>query len=290
MAAVVAALTGCGGRPDTATRVFPVEGVVRELKPEGRTAVIAHGEIVGYIAAMTMPFRARDTNVFAGVSGGDRIAFRLHVTEYESWVTDVRVLNRAQEAAPPTATAPPSAPETNATPRRLAEFLADIQFTNELGQPVSWSQFDGRAVGFTFFFTRCPVPEYCPRLTKNFSGAAAKLRALADAPTNWQLLSITFDPEFDTPAVLRAYAQFHGCDSKQWNFLTASPADIARFAQLLGLSYRREDGTINHDFRTVVVDASGAIQNLWPVGGDTTDFLVSEMIKAARAMNGPDVP
>jgi protein SCO1/2 len=294
LAAAGLVVAGCGERPravsapeDAPARVFPVQGVVREVNPPGRVAVIAHEEIPGYMAAMTMPFRARDTNVFAGVRVGDRIAFRLHVAESESWVTDVAVIARAPGAVPPPPAAPIPPTSTNAGPRRLAEFLADVRFTNELGQPVQWSQFDGRAIGFTFFFTRCPVPEYCPRLTKNFAGAAAKLRGMADAPTNWQLLSITIDPEFDTPAVLRAYAQFHGCDSKQWNFLTAAPADVARLAQLLGLSYRREDGTINHDFRTVVVDARGAIQNLWPVGGDTTDFLVSEIVKAARTTNGP---
>ena len=89
---------------------------------------------------------------------------------------------------------------TNAAPR-LADLVADMVFTNELNQVVRWLDFEGQAIGLTFLFTRCPVPDYCPRLAKNFAAATRKLRALPDAPTNWHLLALTIDPAFDTPAV-----------------------------------------------------------------------------------------
>ena len=84
---------------------------------------------------------------------------------------------------------------------------------------------------------------------------------------------------------MRSYGKSYGADSNRWSFLTAAPPDIAKFGRLFGLSYEREGGTINHDFRTVVVDAAGHVQAAWPIGGDTTDMLVTEMLKAAGRSN-----
>ena len=78
----------------------------------------------------------------------------------------------------------------------------DYKFTNQLGQAVSLSQFDGQALAITFFFTRCPIPEFCPRLSKNFQDVSQKLATRPGGPTNWHLLSVSFDTEFDTPPVL----------------------------------------------------------------------------------------
>ena len=198
----------------------------------------------------------------------------------ESWIESVTKSNSGEVGA-----AVPTAPPATPTPARLAEVIADIAFTNELGHTVRWSQFDGQAVGFTFFFTRCPLPEYCPRLMKNFAGASRKLAVLSGGPTNWHLLALTFDPEFDQPPVLRAYANAYGANPNRWNFLVTSPENTARIARLFGLNYVKEGGTINHDFRTVIVDALGRVQADWPIGGDTTDMLVAELVKAARATN-----
>jgi len=288
LAITLGALSGCG-KP--APRSFEVNGVVRELKPDGRTVLIAHDEIRGYMPAMTMPLRARSTNELAGIRAGDAIRFRLVVTAEESWIEGVTKIGSnapASRGAPEraSATATAQAPATNAPPR-LADLLADITFTNQSGQPVSWSQFDGQALALTFLFTRCPLPEYCPRLARNFSGASRKLAAMPDAPANWHLIALTFDPEFDSPAVLRAYGQAYGQDTNRWSLLATSPTNTARVAQLFGLNYVREGGTINHDFRTVIIDAAGDVQAVWPIGGDTTDMLVAELTKAARASRAP---
>ncbi|MBI3878805.1 MAG: SCO family protein [Verrucomicrobia bacterium] len=284
-ALLVLLLAACGEvRKDdpAATNTFAVRGVIRELKPDGH-AVIAHEEITNYMAAMTMPFRLRDTNELRGLAPGDAIRFQLHVAAGESWIDGLVKTGRADPAAKssgaPSADEPIS-PSTNA-PTTLAEYLSGITFTNEQGRVVRWREFEGQAIGLTFFFTRCPLPEYCPRLSKNLAGASAKLTAMPNTPTNWHLLSVTFDPQFDTPAVLRSYAQFYGADSNRWSFLTAAPGDIATFARLFGLNYERDGGTINHDFRTVVIDAAGGVRAVWPIGGDTTDLLVTEMVKAA---------
>jgi len=177
---------------------FLVKGVVRELKPDGRTLVVRHEEIPNYMAAMTMPFRVKDTNELSMIRAGDEITFRLSVTEEESWMDHVRKTGRQFPIDDPVR----GVVSTNAPADslNLLEALSTYVFTNEFGRAVRFLEFQGKAVGFTFFFTRCPIPEYCPRLTKNFVSATEKLKAMPNAPTNWHFLSISFDPEFDTPA------------------------------------------------------------------------------------------
>lgn len=280
-----------------AERVFTVTGTVQSLPGEPGIVRIAHDEIPGFMRAMTMNFRARNAAEVSGLATGDRVRFQLHVTDSASWITDVQKAIPASADAgrsPAPAVPPPLPPPSPGVPAvpapppapRLGNFIADIVFTNQLGREVRWSEFDGKAVGFTFFFTRCPLPEYCPRLAKNLAGAQQKLSTEANAPTNWHLVSITIDPTFDTPNVLKAYAQAYGADPARWSFLTAAPTNIARLAQMFGLSYSATNNTIDHDFRTVVLDAAGRVQAVWPIGGDTTDTLVGELRKGMQAPTG----
>ncbi len=264
-------------------RSFAVTGVVEELKPGGQVAVIRHEAISNYMAAMTMPFRVKNPQELTGVRAGDTVRFRLLVTEDESWIEAITKTGATNTIA----IRQSDTPAPSVRPPSLAEAIADITFTNELGHAVHWSQFKGEAVAFTFFFTRCPLPEYCPRLSKNFAETSRRLKAMTNAPANWRLLSISFDPEFDKPSVMRVYGSYYQADSNHWNFLATSPSNTARFASLFGLNYRSENGTINHDFRTVVIDAIGRIQAAWPMGGDASDFLVAELIKGAAVTNSP---
>jgi protein SCO1/2 len=279
----------CGCREATPSiRQFDVRGVVVEVRAGAATAVIRHEAIPGYMAAMTMPFQAKNTNELAGLRPGDEVTFRFLVTKNASWIEQVHRTASAPVPAAAGGLAPP-APVTNA-PARLADFVADMVFTNELNQAVRWRDFDGQAIGFTFLFTRCPVPDYCPRLAKNFAAATRKLQARPDAPTNWHLLALTIDPAYDTPAVLGRYAKLHGADPTRWNLLVTSKEDTLRIARLFGLNYEPVAGTIEHDFRTVIVDATGRVQAVWPIGGDTSSQLVEELIRAARVTEGAGAP
>lgn len=227
-----------------------------------------------------MPFRARATNELAGLQPGDIVLFRLSVTEDESWIDRVKRVGRADEHF--TSNAPMPAP-TNAPPRvNIMDGLAAFAFTNEFGQAVNFGVFKGQAIGLTFIFTRCPLPDYCPRLTKNFAAAARKLQTLPDAPTNWHFFSISFNPAVDTPAVLHGYAKAYGYDSNRWSFVTSSQATIDEVARRFNFNFRKEGGTFTHHFFTLVLDANGYWHAGWPVGGDTSDNLVQEIVKAAR--------
>jgi protein SCO1 len=267
-----------GGATNFAT--FPVSGVVRELKPDGRTIVIRHEEVPNYMEAMTMPFRVKETRELAGLQPGDEIAFRLLVTEDESWIDQIAKTGRSLPV-----TNALTAPLSNAAPAGVDLSLLDFKFTNEFGQPVSFNDFKGKAVAFTFFFTRCPIPEYCPRLMKNFSEASQKLKAMTNAPANWQLLAISFDTAFDTPEVLRAYARQYDHDTNHWSFLTGPPDKIAELANASGVNYEPDGPFFNHGFRTLVLDPAGRLQMSFPVGGNLSDMLVGEILKAAGVTN-----
>ena len=264
------------------TKVFSATGRVREVKAAERTLVIEHDAITNYMSAMTMPFHVKNAGELADVKNGDPISFQLHVTETESWIDHIVRTGPAQatENATAHATAPAAVQSS-----RLRNPLLDYAFTNELGQPVRLSDFKGQALAITFFFTRCPIPDFCPRLSKNFQAATQKLNGMAQAPTNWHFLSVTFDPEFDRPAVLKTYAESYQYDPKHWTFLTGPADKIRELAAGSDVSYQTENGLINHNFRTLIIDAAGHLQMVFPTSGDLSDAIVSEMLKAAAVTN-----
>jgi protein SCO1/2 len=163
----------------------------------------------------------------------------------------------------------------------------DYPFTNELGQAVRLNDFRGQALAITFFFTRCPIPDYCPRLSKNFEEASQKLSAMPRGPTNWHFLSVTFDPEFDTPAVLKGYAERYQYDPKHWSFLTGPKEQISELASRADVKTQPANGLITHNFRTLIINAAGQLQMIFPIGGNLSDAIVGEMLKAATAPSPP---
>jgi protein SCO1/2 len=267
------------GGEATNLRSFMAKGTVTELKPDRRTVVIQHEAISNYMAAMTMPFRVKDSKELAGLQRGDAISFQLHVTESESWVDGITKIG--------TVSLPPIQTPTNPPAVRPNHPLLDYKFTNELGQAVSLNDFHGQALAITFFFTRCPLPEYCPRLAKNFQEASRKLGSLPGAPANWHFLSISFDTEFDSPQMLKAYGNSYQYDPKHWSFLTGPADKIGELARQSGATYELDAGTFNHNFRTLIVDASGHLQMVFPTGGDLSDQIVAGILKAATVTNAP---
>jgi len=160
--------------------------------------------------------------------------------------------------------------------------LLDYKFTNQLGERVSLSDFQGQALAVTFFFTRCPIPDYCPRLSKNFQEASTRLSLTAAGPTNWHLLSVSFDTEFDSPRVLKAYGEMYHYDPAHWSFLTGSDESIGELARLSDVKFEREAGSFNHNFRTLIIDAAGHLRMVFPTGGDLSSAIADEILKAAN--------
>lgn len=283
-------LAACGGEvvhdPSTAApgaQSFEAKGVVVSLDSSQGAVTVRHEAISNYMAAMTMPFHVKAARELAGLQPHDKISFRLLVTDTESWIENVKKLG-SEPPEPPEQSKPAAAPAVAAT--RPSHPLLDYKFTNELGQAVSFNDFRGQALGITFFFTRCPLPEFCPRLSKNFCEASRQLSALAGGPTNWHFLSVSFDPEFDTPERLKAYGETYQYDPKHWSFLTGPTDKISELARLSGMEMKPEAGTITHNFRTLIVDAAGHLQTTIPVGGNLSDSIAKEMLKAAAVVPG----
>jgi len=264
--------------PAAGLRAFSGKGVVEELNPDRSTVVIQHEAISNYMAAMTMPFKAKDPAVLAGLQAGDEISFRLLVTDQESWIDGISRTGRKVVAAA-------ERTSTVASPEHASQRhpLLDYQFTNELGQAISLGQFKGQALAITFFFTRCPIPDFCPRLSKNFEEASQKLAALPEAPTNWHFLSVSFDTDFDTPSVLKAYAGRYHYDPAHWSFLTGPKDKVNELARQSQVTVEPEGAFFNHSFRTLIIDAAGRLQMSFPIGGNLSDALVGEIVKAAAS-------
>jgi protein SCO1/2 len=266
--------------------------VIKKIEPERKSVTIQHESIPDYMEAMTMPFRVKDAKELDGLQPGDTVWFRLWVGPDESWVDKIK-----KEKSQGLATPPPPAAEREAVrvvrdvePLKVGDFMPDYHFTNELGQPISFSQFRGQALAFTFIFTRCPLPDFCPRMSKNFGEVSEKLLSMPNAPTNWHLLSITFDPTFDTPEVLRGYSYAFKNDPKHWNFVTGAMIDIDAITDQFELIIIRRGTDWEHKLRTVVIDANGRIQNIIYGNEWKPEALVEEIVKAAQVKRTAAAP
>jgi protein SCO1/2 len=262
-------------------RVFQVKGVVKAIKPAEKEIDIKHDAIPDYMPAMTMPFDVKDTNELAGLAPEQPISFRLTVTDTEGWVDKIQVLGPPPERTGSNASS--GQPIRMVEPLQTGELLPDYHLTNQLGQVISTTQFKGEALALTFLFTRCPFPTFCPRLANDFSETQQKLLALQNGPTNWHLLTISFDPEFDRPEVLKSYAEAHNYNPRHWTFATGALADVSSFGDLFGLAFWRDStGSITHNMRTAVIDANGRFQKLFEGKDWTSADLVAEMVRAAK--------
>ena len=259
-------------------RSFAAKGVVKELKPGDSTVLVSHEAITNYMDSMTMPFKVKNSKELVGLRAGDRIDFRLHVTETESWIGQIGKIGTVALGEPKE---PASPPATEATKAEVGHPILAFKFTNELGQAVSLGDFRGQALAITFFFTRCPIPDYCPRLSKNFQEASRKLSSLAGGPTNWHFLSVSFDTDNDSPRVLKGYGERYHYDPTHWSFLTGPANKIGDLARLSDVTFERDGGSFNHNFRTLIIDPNGHLQTVFPTGGNLSDAIVDEILKAA---------
>jgi protein SCO1 len=238
---------------------YSAHGVVEHISPDFRTVTIHHQAIPNYMMEMTMDFNVKNTNELSGISPKDEVTFTLVVGENDEWVENIRRVGHSIE------TNGMSMPMKMSGSMQMYELkpgdqLPDYELTSEDGTQVHISDFRGKAVAFTFFFTRCPLPDYCPRMNNNFKEARNILLTDAHASTNWQFLSISFDPGFDTPEVLSEYARYYrGDDPDRWLFTSAPTNVLAEAGSELDLMIMRAGSNISHNLRTVVLDTQGKI-------------------------------
>ena len=266
----------------TNPQIYQVKGLINELLPEKKKVKIAHEDIPGYMEAMTMMLDVRDAKELGGLQPGDTVTFRMLVTEDDGWIDQLKKIDGPRTPLPPE-------PSTfrrvrDVEPLAVGDTMADYTFTNTLGRAVRISDFKGHALAFTFIFTRCPFPTFCPRLSSSFETAQQQLKTMSGGPTNWHMLSITIDPDYDTPERLKEYSARYHADPQHWDYLTAPLIDITAIGEQFGLQFWRANPAepINHNVRSVVVDANGIIQWITPDTDFKPDVLAEQMVKAAR--------
>jgi len=259
-------------------RSFPTRGLVRELPADGKSIVVRHEEIPGYMPKMTMELVVKNPAELRSIAEGDIITFDLVVTDDDHHVENIRKVGTSTEAKPA-----PKKPAPHISELGPGDPMPEVTLLDENGKKVSLSDFRGKAVAFTFIFSRCPLPDYCPRMNKHFDRAREILLENKSSPKNWQFVSISFDAEFDKPAVLKRYGNSyrHG-NPDRWLFAAIAPEQLSEIAPQLDFRYERADGSFSHNLRTVVLDTQGRIfqqfdNNLW-----SAEDLAKAMAEAAQ--------
>jgi protein SCO1/2 len=268
------------GGNDPIVKTFNVRGVVQQIASAKRTVTIKHEAITNYMPAMTMDFVVKNTNELATISPADEITFKLVVREADHWIENIQFESHHAGAV----TNNVDKPHNNIIEVKPGDLPPDDGLTAEDGRTIHFSDFRGKVLAFTFIYTRCPLPDYCPRMGRDFQAARDLILAKAAAPTNWQFLSISFDPKYDTPEVLSNYGNYvRGTNADRWLFAVAPMETLIYLAPSLNLMVRYEkDLTVSHNLRTVVLDPQGRVyrqfdSNLW-----TPQQLVDAMLEAAK--------
>lgn len=265
-------LAGCGGPPDAASesdrderQVFDVAGRVTSVPADGETLVIEHEEIPGFMPAMTMPFYLASPDLSEGVEPGDAIRFRYVVEDRSSQIEEIEQIDASELSVR-------GSQEIAAQRQRLpiprlepGDPVPGFQLVNQEEEAFSMTDFYGKAVVLTFIFTRCPVPEFCPKMSHQFQEIQEKAAASEELQDEFQLLSVTIDPEYDTPEILDQYASQFTDDTSTWFFATGSPGRIdemtTRFSVFI--EDNSETNTIDHVLTTALISPEGEVVEIW---------------------------
>jgi protein SCO1/2 len=253
-------LGACGGKPAAEGHRYELKGKVVSVDRAKGTVAVEHEDIPGYMAAMTMDFPLRDTEALKVMEPGDRVQAALVVTDDAYWL-DSPVVSKTQPGLP---AQPPPTATAGAREPQPGDEMPDVKLVNQDGRPLNTRGFKGRALVVTFVYTRCPMPDQCPLLSANFARLNAALAGDPALRKRAHLLSVTLDPEYDRPEVLRAYgAAYAGGKFDNWDFATGDPAEVRRFAEFFGLVYKSEGGQVTHSLRTAVVTPEGKLLKVY---------------------------
>jgi protein SCO1/2 len=262
------------------SKKYPLQGEVVAKNPATSEITVKHGDIPGFMSAMAMPYRVKDPAVVQELQPGDKIAAEVVVGKDRSdyWLEDVRITDESGRSL----AKPPAAPQMLLPGERAPDFT----LINQDGRKIHLSDFAGKALLVTFIYTRCPMPDFCPRLSSQFARIQNELKKNPGDYSKTHLLTISFDPKYDTPAVLRKYglAYLDGNESgfSHWDFASTNPTDLGRLAQAFGLRYGEEDNQIFHTMSIVLIAPDGTVAKFWSTDWTWTELMES-MQHAAHA-------
>lgn len=268
-ALLLAGLAGCAKAPDPAAAAttaavpgetrHPLTGEIVRADAERGVLLITHDAISGYMPAMTMEFTVSAADL-AAARPGQRIRAEMveRAGEFSLehlWPDDPGTA--AALAAGARALAEDTAIRGRSAYREVGETAPDFTLLDQEGRVVSLNRFRGKRVVLNFIFTRCPIATMCPAATQRMSELQAATRQAG--ATQVEFVSISLDPAYDTPAVLKEYAAVRGLDLANWSFLTGPDAAVRHLLAQLGVIREFEGATIKHSLATLLIDPSGRI-------------------------------
>lgn len=271
MICVVLALIGCKSSPTT----YTLTGRVISKQPATNQLIVDNDDIPGFMSAMTMPFQVKDPDGFQKVQPADVIRADVVMgAPGQFWLEHVTVIGKA--------TKQPQVEFAQPQVLMIGDQPPDVALTNQDGKTLHFGQFKGRLVLLTFIYTRCPFPDFCPLISTKFATIQKELAKNPDDFKKTQLISVTLDPKFDLPPVLREYGlRYLDHDPKgfeHWDFVLTTPPDLLKLTGSFGLAYSEENSQINHSLNTILLAADGTVAEMWP----GNDWQTSEVLDVMR--------
>lgn len=273
------ALAACSESPHPAVssqQTYEVRGILQSINFAEQSAMIEHEEIPDYMPAMTMPFNVRSIGEIAPFSAGDRLEFLLVVTDTTSWIEGIKRIGKGSVRA----TA--NVAKSDAPRLKEGDTMPDFRLVDDRGREISRETYAGRPLLLTFIFTRCPIPNFCPLMSRNFSAIRSAISEDEVLASHTRFLSVSFDPEFDTAAVLHNYAKLHTQEHDAWRFATGTADEVDKLTQAFSVHIQRESGTFSHGLCTALIGPDGVIRKVWR----GNNWEASEAVAALRELRG----
>jgi protein SCO1/2 len=285
---VAAFVAGCkqsgNGAPSAAGEVktFPIRGKIVSVDAVKGSVLLNHEAVPGFMDAMTMPYKLKDPSVVSELHPGDRITAKLLVRkvgdDYEGAMLDEIVVTAQAR--------PDYKPATDYHVPTAGDAVPDFKLVNEYGKTIHLAQFKGQVVLLTFIYTRCPLADYCPRMNKNFAQIDQALAADKRLYGQTHLLSISFDPTFDTPEILKSYGGIYTGGTKatfaHWDFAAPKESDLPALEQFFDVGVTPGDaGTLNHSLSTALIGKDGKVLAWYPTNEWTPEQVLVAVKNAA---------
>ena len=254
--------SACSRRASNEKR-YPIKGKIIEVNKTDATVTIEHGDIPGYMSAMTMEFKLKKRADLETLKPGDQITGNVVVDDTSSWVEILTSVEGGGVLTPTSVV--PGEPKPG-------DDILDFGLVNQDGQRIHLAQYKGKALALTFVYTRCPQPDQCTLMSNNFSAIDRELQKQPDVYSKTHLLTITFDPDYDTPKVMRSYGashteRFSDENFQHWEFATGTKDEVKGVAQFFGLRYYLDPEAGNeqviHSLRTAVIGPDGKLFKLY---------------------------
>ena len=275
-------LSGC----HKSEKRYRLTGQVISKKNATNEVEVKHDAIPNFMPAMTMTYPVHDSNAVAALQPGDMIEADVVVPKNGDpyWLDDVTITNTPQGPI-----------KAASAPRLLSpgDTIPDVPLTNQDGKPLHLAELKGKAVLVTFIYTRCPQPTFCPRISSQFASIQDDLAKNPDDYSKTHLVSISLDPSYDTPAVLKKYGLAYMDNNPggftHWEFARTTPEDLSKLAKAFGLEYFQQDNQIVHTMNTVLLSPDGTVAKTWE-GNEwkTSDALASLHEFAQKIPAGPE--